>query len=264
MKRKVFSIVLVTFFLSLCFYGEAGAVPVTYTAETYMANAYTRVWDMSTTPLWTLLNEDVDNPPNTSTPPVSAHVQIPGIMNQVSYHGTGDALSDAGHLEMSASALSDSADYRVVSYAHAGFVGDFTAATTEVFFGYSMAYDLSVSGDNPFAGFSYQWSLVDITGGVGHLVDNGFGIFSITTGSLSDITTDEILLATTVGREYRLYFDSGPFLDAQITGLGSATASLTADYGLDTESARVPEPSTLLLLGSGLVGLGFVRRRLKR
>ena len=51
--------------------------------------------------------------------------------------------------------------------------------------------------------------------------------------------------------------DWGPF---------TLDAHWTMSCGNDKISGRVPvpEPSTLLLLGSGLVGLGFVRRRFKR
>jgi len=36
-----------------------------------------------------------------------------------------------------------------------------------------------------------------------------------------------------------------------------------ADFEVANRATAIPEPSTLLLLGSGLVGLGFVRRRFK-
>ncbi len=40
-----------------------------------------------------------------------------------------------------------------------------------------------------------------------------------------------------------------------------------ATSGIDSESyeaARIPEPSTMLLLGAGLIGVGFLRRKFKR
>ncbi len=47
-----------------------------------------------------------------------------------------------------------------------------------------------------------------------------------------------------------------------VLSLGARNAS-----GINSESyeaARIPEPSTMLLLGAGLIGVGFLRRRFKR
>jgi hypothetical protein len=53
----------------------------------------------------------------------------------------------------------------------------------------------------------------------------------------------------------RVYYDSGA---------SSGTVEVENGYGLVTEFSGVPEPCTLLLLGSGLAGLAAFRKRFNR
>jgi len=110
-------------------------------------------------------------------------------------------------------------------------------------------------------------TLIGAVGGISNLTDNPYNIDLQSGGFDPWFGVSDGPVEFTFGI---LTPQNGIPLDTYSSGLGDVTFLFNDDYFIGTPSLNiftvnvVPEPSTMLLLGSGLAGLAFFRMRRKR
>jgi hypothetical protein len=88
------------------------------------------------------------------------------------------------------------------------------------------------------------------------------GLVTFTIGTISDyvvsmIGSNKFLAADGVGT----IDDNGTGYNVNWSASGNTTGGVTYSYGINDTTTATPEPSSLLLLGTGLLGLAFVAFR---
>jgi PEP-CTERM motif len=121
--------------------------------------------------------------------------------------------------------------------------------------------------------FAGTFSLTSLAGGLGtnflsgSFTDLAFGVNTILLVGSSDppdhiVFTSDVIPGSELGAPRGVAFSLSNFnppVSLDGTTLASGTASITGTF--DSTPAGVPEPITLAVLGAGMAGLGYVRRR---
>jgi len=169
-------------------------------------------------------------------------------------------------------------------------------ATTILDDTFELDFNLSVGGVKVYYDADYAVAPAPFTLGTFDVVDGGSDLFENVNGTLTsdvgltlldntlsagvwfvdnngvkgaDVTTmpyDDVLLALADSSVNLTGFFPVPVLDnlGEVVGLTDFVNILIEDNGTDIEFEPVPEPSTIILLGSGLLGLAYVGRKRRK
>ena len=152
----------------------------------------------------------------------------------------------------------------------ASFIGDEISLSSSVSTGFGSSPKYAVIGDdvefigvNNHIAFDFGSDTLNVFSLWNALIGfSGYGTYTFT-GFDTEITSFEIISNSgfTGSLVDNYYFDSGGISLIMSTSFRPGSV-LT--FGINQAPAPVPEPSTFLLLGSGLAGLVFVARRRRK